>query len=76
MKVDLGAVSSISLQSNNKRSAKFDFTVSYRVEHKKGWQKLNDGFICYNKDGELVHCEQRIDGDLHFCDPKTGEIIY
>lgn len=74
MKVDLGAVSSFSLQSNNKWSAKFDFTASYLVEHKKGWQKLNDGSIYYYKDGELVHGEQRIDGKWYYFDRVTGEM--
>ena len=72
MKVDLGVVSSISLQTNNKWSAKFDFTANYHVEHKEGWLKLNDGSIYYYKDGELVHGEQRIDGKWYFFDYKLG----
>ena len=74
IKVDLGAVSSISLQTNNKLSAKFDFTANYLVEHKEGWLKLNDGSICYYKDGELVHGEQRIDGKWYFFDYKLGSM--
>ena len=74
MKVDLGVVSSISLQTNNKWSAKFDFTANYHVEHKEGWLKLNDGSIYYYKDGELVHGEQRIDGKWYFFDYKFGSM--
>ena len=74
MKVGLGAVSSISLQSNNKWSVKFDFTANYLVERKEGWLKMDDGSIRYYKDGELVHGEQRIDGKWYFFDYKLGSM--
>ena len=68
----LTATSSVTAISDSSWAAMFDFTATYPEERKEGWSKLADGSICFYKDRELIHGEQKIDGKWYYFDKSSG----
>ena len=71
-KVKLTAISNIETISAFEWVAEYNFEAEYSKETKEGWTTLEDGSICYYRNGVLIHNEQKIDGKWHFFDYNDG----
>lgn len=71
-KVELTAASNIEAVSAYEWVAKYNFKAKYSKETKEGWTTLENGSICYYRNGVLIHNEQKIDGKWYFFDYNDG----
>ena len=71
-KVELTAASNIEAISAFEWVAKYNFKAEYSKETKEGWTTLENGSICYYRNGVLIHNEQKIDGKWHYFDYNDG----
>ena len=71
-KVKLTAISNIETISAFEWVAEYNFEAEYSKETKEGWTTLEDGSICYYRNGVLIHNEQKIDGKWYFFDYNDG----
>ena len=70
--VELSAASNVEAISSYEWAARYNFESEYIKKEREGWGKLEDGSVCYYKNGALIHGEQKIDGKWHFFDYKLG----
>lgn len=71
-KVELTAASNIEAISAFEWVAKYNFKAEYSKETKEGWTTLENGSICYYRNGVLIHNEQKIDGKWYYFDYNDG----